>query len=159
VVVEVLLAVGAIATGLCFVRGDRRIGAVGVLVGVGAFLVYIVVGSMVESVAPGLLVAGAYAAVMSVAAARSGAPETAPGQARPSSQARARRAVLGALIGTVPGALVMVVPLLLHSLGVITSDQSQVGFLGLFFLPIGLVAGGVIGAATADGSTPERTSS
>ena len=52
-----------------------------------------------------------------------------------------RRTVIGALVGAAPGALLVLVPLVLHALGVITADQSQIGFAGVPLLLIGLVAG------------------
>lgn len=56
-----------------------------------------------------------------------------------------RRIAIGGALGALPGALVAVVPLLLHELGAITSDQSQIGFIGL---PL-FVIGTLIGIATA----------
>jgi hypothetical protein len=46
----------------------------------------------------------------------------------------------------VPGVLVVAVPMVLHSLGVITSDQSQIAFIGPLLGLIGLVVGAGIGA-------------
>ena len=60
-----------------------------------------------------------------------------------------RRVARGATIGALPGLLLAVVPLLLHDSGVISSDQSQIGFIGLPILVIGTVIGSV---ATAAGS-------
>jgi hypothetical protein len=81
-----------------------------------------------------------------------------------------RRMLLGGVIGGLPGMLLVTVPLALHELDVITSDQSQIGFLGvpLLFLGIpmglllsspgrpqtgrvmrGVVVGGILGIAAA----------
>jgi hypothetical protein len=146
-IVELLLVVGATATGVCFVKGHRMLGVVGVLAGLATFGIYLVVGTVLESAVPGLAAGFVYAAGMGVVAVtrpsrHAGAP------ASPVGTGRGRRALVGGLVGMVPGALVLVVPLLLNTLGVITSDESQVGFLGIFLIPAGLVAGGLVGALT-----------
>jgi len=58
-----------------------------------------------------------------------------------------RRVVIGGLLGGLPGMLIALVPLLMHEVGLITSDQSQIGFLGVPTLFIGVFAGTMIGAA------------
>lgn len=155
-IVEVLLIAGATATGVCFARGHRTVGVVGVLAGLVAFGVYLVVGTLLESAVPGLIAGCAYAAGMGVVAATRPASH-ASAAAPPSRSGRGRRALVGGLVGMAPGALVLVIPILLHELGVITSDQSQVGFLGIVLVPAGLVAGSVVGALTSSpGTTRDR---
>ncbi len=56
-----------------------------------------------------------------------------------------RRVLLYGAIGGLPGLLIAVVPLLLHEAGVITSDQSQIGFIGVPLLFIGVVIGITMG--------------
>jgi hypothetical protein len=70
-----------------------------------------------------------------------GQPARDPNRYRPVMSQVARRGTLGAL----PGLLIIVVPLLLHEFGVISSDQSQVGFMGV---PL-LIIGTLLGSATA----------
>ena len=60
-----------------------------------------------------------------------------------------RRVLRGGLIGGLPGFLIAFVPLLLHELDVITSDQSQVGFIGVPLLFLGILFGLLWGAAAA----------
>jgi len=50
-----------------------------------------------------------------------------------------RRIVFGGLIGGLPGMLIAQVPFLLHQLGYITADQSQIGFIGVPLLFLGLL--------------------
>ena len=155
-VVELLLVMGAAATGLCFVRGYRGLGFAGVLGGVLTFGVYLFVGSAMESALPGLVAGVVYASAMTlgvVARGSRGGAEAAP----PTTRDRRRRAFVGGLIGIVPGVLVMVVPLVLHAMGIITSDQSQAGFLGIFLIPAGLLAGAAVGALTRSGSSSDDT--
>lgn len=52
-----------------------------------------------------------------------------------------RRVLIGGLAGAAPGALIIGGAFLLASLDVITSDQSQIAFLGIPFLAIGLLVG------------------
>ena len=147
-IVELLIVIGAAATAVCFTRGQRRLGLIGALSGAAILVFYLVVGSALESALPGLIGGAIYAVGMSIAAVatRPGDSTTGPAPAR---QDVVKRSVVGGLIGILPGALVMGVPIVLHAMDVITSDQSQVGFLGLFFIPVGLIAGAVIGALTA----------
>ena len=58
-----------------------------------------------------------------------------------------RRVVFGGVIGGLPGMLIALVPLLMHDFGLITSDQSQIGFIGVPLLFIGVFVGTLIGAA------------
>ena len=60
-----------------------------------------------------------------------------------------RRVLRGGLLGALPGALLIGIVVALHSLEVITSDQSQVGFIGVPLLFFGLLIGMLAGAATA----------
>ena len=160
-VVELLLVVGATATAVCFVRGRRVAGVTGLVLGVAAFAVYIVVGSMLESGLPGLLAAGAYAGGMALVMSTGRAPSGSHASPRPTRGERVRRSVVGLLVGAVPGALVIAVPVALHAMGVITSDESQVAFLGMFLLPVGVLIGGVVGALSAGpgraDATPEES--
>lgn len=63
-----------------------------------------------------------------------------------------RRILLGGIIGGLPGGLIAVVPLALHGMDVITSDQSQIGFIGVPLLFLGVLIGIVV--ATPD--TPHK---
>ena len=63
-----------------------------------------------------------------------------------------RRVLLGGLWGALPGAAIIAVAALLHSLGVITADQSQVAFIGVPLLALGLPIGLLSGAAAAGNS-------
>ncbi len=64
-----------------------------------------------------------------------------------------RRVLKGGLWGGAPGALLIAAVGILHSLDVITSDQSQIGFLGVPLLFFGLLIGMFAGASGA-GSAP-----
>ena len=64
-----------------------------------------------------------------------------------------RRVLKGGLLGAAPGALLIAVVAILHATEVITSDQSQIGFLGVPLLFFGLLIG-MLGAAAAERSTP-----
>ena len=52
-----------------------------------------------------------------------------------------RRVLLGGIAGAVPGLLIAFVPLVLTSLDVITSDESQIGFIGVPLIFIGVFVG------------------
>lgn len=65
-----------------------------------------------------------------------------------------RRVLYGGLLGALPGALLIGVVVVLHTLDVITADQSQIGFIGVPLLFIGVLLGTAVGAA-ATGSTSE----
>ncbi len=52
-----------------------------------------------------------------------------------------RRVVLGGVLGGLPGLLIVGVPMLLHSAGAISADQSQIGFIGVPLMLIGTFAG------------------
>ena len=58
-----------------------------------------------------------------------------------------RRIAWAGAIGALPGLLIALVPLGLHGLGLISSDQSQIGFIGVPVLFLGLVVG-VLAAAS-----------
>lgn len=60
-----------------------------------------------------------------------------------------RQVLRGGLIGGLPGFLIALVPLLLHEMDVITSDQSQIGFIGVPLLFLGILFGLVWGASTS----------
>lgn len=148
-VVVVLLVVGAIATALCFAREHRTTGLVGILSGGAVLVLYLVVGGdLAESTVPVAVAAIAYALGMTVVALGRRAPRGAPETPRTGTHDRLARVLAGALIGVLPGVLIMLVPLLLSELGLITADQSQVGFLGLPLVPLGLLVGLVVGAST-----------
>ena len=57
-----------------------------------------------------------------------------------------RRVLLGGVIGALPGLLIALVPLVLASFDVITSDQSQIGFVGVPLIFFGVLVGTSIGA-------------
>ena len=63
-----------------------------------------------------------------------------------------RRVVLRGIVGGLPGMLIALVPLLLHDVGMITSDQSQIGFMGVPLLFIGVFIGTLSGASGHTGS-------
>lgn len=60
-----------------------------------------------------------------------------------------RRVLRGGVIGGLPGFLIAFVPLLLHEMDVITSDQSQIGFIGVPLLFLGILFGLLWGASAA----------
>lgn len=84
------------------------------------------------------------------------APDTGErvGPTRPhhSGRTEPRRVARGAAIGALPGFAVVVVPLVLHQFGAISSDQSQIGFIGLPILIVGILVGTAV-AASGDGGT------
>jgi hypothetical protein len=61
-----------------------------------------------------------------------------------------RRVLLGGIAGAVPGLLIASVPLVLNSLDVITSDESQIGFIGVPLIFIGVFVGTGIGARSSE---------
>lgn len=67
---------------------------------------------------------------------------------------RWRRVLLGGLAGVVPGVLLMVVPVALSAADVITSDQSQIGFIGMPVALLGLFGGALAGGLS--GQTPPQ---
>ena len=60
-----------------------------------------------------------------------------------------RRVLLGGIAGAVPGLVVALVPLVLASLDVITSDESQIGFIGVPLIFIGVFFGTWVGARSS----------
>ena len=85
-------------------------------------------------------------------------PPTLPGNSRPASTPQPphrpmmRRVVIGGVLGGLPGLLIALVPLLLAGLGAISSDQSQIGFVGVPLLIIGMLTG-TLTAASDSGCT------
>lgn len=153
IIAWMLLAVGAIATGVCFARGFRTAGVLGLLASLGLVGVLLVPG-WTDRPLPGIIAGLAYAtAMVTFLATRpsTAASSTAP----PAPSNRLRRALVGGMIGTVPGILVIVVPLVLHEVGTISADASQIGFLGIFLVPVGLVAGTLVGALTGPQGAPD----
>ena len=74
---------------------------------------------------------------------------------------RVSRVVLGGLVGVLPGVLLLAVPVVLASMDVITSDQSQIGFLGIPLALMGLLVGALLGGLTGrprpdDAQAPEQ---
>lgn len=63
-----------------------------------------------------------------------------------------RRVLMGGLAGGLPGGLIIGIAALLHSFNVITSDQSQIAFIGVPLLALGLPIGLLSGAAAAGNS-------
>jgi hypothetical protein len=63
----------------------------------------------------------------------------------------ARRVARGAILGALPGLAIVSVPVVLHQLGLISSDQSQIGFVGVPLMIIGAIVGTSI--ATHGGGT------
>ena len=61
-----------------------------------------------------------------------------------------RRVLLGGIAGAVPGLLIAFVPLVLTSLDVITSDESQIGFIGVPLIFIGVFVGTGIAARNTE---------
>ena len=59
-----------------------------------------------------------------------------------------RRVLLGGLIGAAPGALFLLTVFILETTDVISSDASQIGFIGLPILFLGTLIGLVIGSST-----------
>ena len=57
-----------------------------------------------------------------------------------------RSVFLGGVIGGLPGLLIGLVPLVLLEFDVITSDQSQIGFVGIPLLFLGVFFGAMFGA-------------
>jgi hypothetical protein len=60
-----------------------------------------------------------------------------------------RRVLIGGLLGAAPGALLLGVVGILYATDVITSDQSQIGFVGIPLLFFGLLIGLLAGAGAA----------
>jgi hypothetical protein len=60
-----------------------------------------------------------------------------------------RRVLLGGIFGALPGVLIIGTAAILHSLEMITSDQSQIAFIGVPLLALGLPIGLLSGAAAA----------
>lgn len=158
--VLLFLVMGGLATALCFARGHRTTALVGVLAGATVAVVYVVAsGDLVESTLPVTVAAIGYALVMTAVALVRRAPRGATDAPTPGGNDRLARVLAGGLIGMLPGVLVMTVPLLLSEMGLITGDQSQVGFLGLPLAPLGLLVGLFVGAATTGrSSTPSSAS-
>lgn len=58
--------------------------------------------------------------------------------------------VKAGVLGGVPGMLVVAVPVLLTALDLITADQSQIGFLGVPIMVVGIFIGAAVGAGRQD---------
>ena len=56
------------------------------------------------------------------------------------------RVVTGGVLGGLPGLLLIAVPVLLATLDLITADQSQIGFLGVPLMIVGIFIGTVLSA-------------
>lgn len=136
----VLLLVGFGAAIVLLASGQHRLGWM--LIGVG------VVATLLTFVMAGLFAAVAYPVIGVVAALRSRAV-TPVGTTPLATPGRARAILAGAAIGVVPGVLIIAVPVLLHTFDVITSDQSQIAFIGMPIALIGLLVGAGIGATRA----------
>jgi hypothetical protein len=76
-----------------------------------------------------------------------GRAASAPGHHSEPRRRLMRRVLVGGVVGAVPGMLIALVPLVLAGLGVITGDQSQIGFVGLPLLVVGIVVGTLTAAA------------
>jgi hypothetical protein len=63
-----------------------------------------------------------------------------------------RRVMISGIWGALPGAAIIGIAALLHSMNVITSDQSQIAFIGVPLLALGLPIGLLSGAAAAGSS-------
>ena len=71
---------------------------------------------------------------------------------QPSHARMMRRVAIGGVVGGLPGLLIALVPLLLAGFGVISGDQSQIGFVGVPLLIIGILVG-TLTAASDSGCT------
>jgi len=154
IVVWLLFAIGAIATGACFARGLRGAGLVGSLAGLGVAAVLLVpalADIRLVSMGAALLYAVGMVAVLVTAH-----PVEAAGLEAQARSHQTRRAVIGGIVGVVPGGLLIVVPILLHEWGVISADASQIGFFGIFLVPVGLLAGALAGYLSGAPSTPKE---
>ncbi len=148
-----LLVAGFAGVGQLFGPEEDR-GTWGGVIGaaVGNFLVVFVLALVVSAIARLTSGKGARAPV---ADAESSPPPSPPANAAPAEPPGApdheravRRVVLGGVLGGLPGLLIVGVPLLLQGLGIISADQSQIGFIGVPLLLIGAFAG-VLTAADA----------
>ena len=80
-------------------------------------------------------------------------PPTPPGGSQPATAPHPpdgqmmRRVAIGGVLGGLPGLLIALVPLLLHGFGFISSDQSQIGFVGVPLLIIGTIVGTLTAAS------------
>jgi hypothetical protein len=63
-----------------------------------------------------------------------------------------RSVAVGGVIGGLPGLLIALVPLMLYEFDVISSDASQIGFIGVPVLFIGVIVGMLMGAAGSGSS-------
>ena len=87
-----------------------------------------------------------------------GSPPTPPGTRGPAPTPHPphgpmmRRVAVGGVLGGLPGLLIALVLSLLHGFGVISSDQSQIGFVGIPLLIIGTLVG-TLTAASDTGCT------
>lgn len=126
-----------------------------------------VLGAVVGNFAMAFVLALVVSAIVRVAGAREAgagpepadqSPPTPSGRRRPAPTTHdplrltMRRLAIGGVRGGLPGLLIALVPLLLHELGVISSDQSQIGFVGVPLLIIGVLVG-ILTAASGSGCT------
>lgn len=137
------LLVGFAAAVRCFSNGHRR--AAVVLVGIGLAAT---VAGVTLPLGPALAAAGGFALVAGATAVRIPTAEpSSTSRSTSTGAARARRIVVGGAVGLLPGALVISAALVLHETGVISSDQSQLAFVGVPIGLIGLVIGALFGAS------------
>ncbi|MEN8235583.1 MAG: hypothetical protein ABFR89_11765 [Actinomycetota bacterium] len=154
---ELFLMIGIGAIVICFLKG-HRLYAVLTLIGGGVVVVVgTVLSDQTQSFLPALaglvLFAGA-AAYGAIRAARPGsawdrsaAAESKP-ERRPSSQRTSRRllhAGIGAILGMLPALLFMFGVVIAGTIFNWSGDTMQVGFVGLPFVPLGLIVGAVVG--------------
>ena len=142
----ILLVAGAVMTVLAWPRITQRVAVALTALGGIAFLA-VIAGLFLGSPGTGTVLALIFVVTAVIAVARpseSAAEEPSRPVRNPS------RMALGALLGAMPGLMIVGVSWLLLTIGVISADQSQAAFIGL---PLA-VAGGVVGAAV--GATWQR---
>ena len=76
-----------------------------------------------------------------------------PGRHGRRDRSMGRRVAIGGALGALPGLAVALVPLVLHELGVISADQSQIGFVGLPLLVVGTLVGVVAAVSGTDAAS------
>lgn len=137
VLMAVLAVPGLLAAGLLVARGRRAVGFSGLAVGV----LVTVSGPALESERLALSLASAVslALVLIAMVLRTRRPMG-------RRAATAAGVLAGALVGVMPGALLVMVPVVLSEYGLVSSDASQLGFLGLPLAMLGLLVGAGLGA-------------
>lgn len=156
-VTKAFLLLGIVGTLACFSRRRTRAGVLAAYFGAVAVLIGWALSRHDASAWPLLLSLEAFAVVAVFLAA--GPDVFNGGDDEPRTQlirgGKVSRTLSGGLMGATPGLALVVVPLVLHELGMVGSGVTDFVYLGIPMLPLGLVVGLAFGATSGSGPRPD----